>query len=72
MVDFEVKPKSLFSKENLFIQGTCTSEKSSTILSLGHTRKPNLELLQKAKLPISLLELSPDLITFDCDSRLST
>lgn len=49
------------------------SIKSSEVLSPGHAGIPNLEILRKAKvLPFSVLELSTDLITFDCDFRLST
>lgn len=58
-LELNLKVYSLFSKENLFsvVQVLCI--KSSTILSLGHTRKPNLEILQKAKLPIFCLKTQP-------------
>lgn len=45
--------------------------KSSAVLCLGHTEKLSLGILQKL-LSFSVPELSADLITSDCDSRLST
>lgn len=55
ILELNLRVCSLFSKENLFsvVQVLCI--KSSTTLSLGHTRKLNLEILQKAKLPIFCL-----------------